>query len=180
MFLVWCVAAPQDDQPLVAKGVLAAAAAGVRCMQAARWSRRSSCGRTRRLLQVVEGRAGGSRCMHNTVLHRHSTCRTPEGLAQHSSCLCSRADEAAVGQHAHPPTLCLRLPAAAPGTDLSPEVLYRLAERLSAATQPQYMQLLLPISQHTAGACPLRQSVPSLTHQPALRPLNYSPSIIWP
>lgn len=34
----------------------------------------------------------------------------------------------------------------------SPEQMYRLAEKLLAAAQPMYMQLLLPISQHKAGA----------------------------
>ncbi|WIA35540.1 hypothetical protein OEZ86_003965 [Tetradesmus obliquus] len=33
----------------------------------------------------------------------------------------------------------------------SPELLYRLADRLTAAAQPLYMQLLLPVSQHKAG-----------------------------
>jgi hypothetical protein len=43
-------------------------------------------------------------------------------------------------------------PPAAAAAAASPELLYRLADRLTAAAQPLYMQLLLPVSQHKAGA----------------------------
>jgi hypothetical protein len=49
--------------------------------------------------------------------------------------------------------------AAAAASAASPELLYRLAERLTAAAQPLYMQLLLPVSQHKAGAHHQQQHV---------------------
>jgi hypothetical protein len=49
------------------------------------------------------------------------------------------------------PTVVAAAAAAAAAASASPELLYRLADRLTAAAQPLYMQLLLPVSQHKAG-----------------------------
>jgi hypothetical protein len=40
------------------------------------------------------------------------------------------------------------------------ETIYRLAEKLSAAAQPLYLQVLLPVSQHPAGVASLLQTEP--------------------
>jgi len=52
------------------------------------------------------------------------------------------------------------LPCLSTGRQPANETIYRLAEKLSAAAQPLYLQVLLPVSQHPAGVASRLQKEP--------------------